>query len=147
CGEPEFFGRTAERTEACTVEPGVDQLADSREGHGPPEISADDREACRPTIHLVDLSNELHAPDAAPLLDEPPVGFERRLVDRRGVRLALIELRFADLHLAFGAGRQNLVLDALRQLSALVVRILPDAFVEPRTKLGEGIGEPFHRFG
>ena len=116
-GEPELFGRAAERTEARAVEPGIDQLADSREGHCPPEVSADDRQACRPTIHPVDLSNELHPPDAAPVLDEPPVGFERRLVDRRGVRIALIELRFAD-RTAFGAGRQNR-LDALRQLSAL----------------------------
>jgi hypothetical protein len=88
---------------------------------------------------------EFHAADSAPLLDEPSLGLERRLVDRTVVRRRLIDLRVAHLALRVGAGRQDFVRDAVWNLRTLAVGVLSDALVEPRAKIWQRVGQPLHR--
>ena len=81
-------------------------------------------DAAPQSISSICLTNGMRRTPPPPL-DESALGFERRLVDRVGVVLGLIDLRVADLDLRVGAGRKNLVLDALRQiLRALLVGVL-----------------------
>ena len=67
--------------------------------------------------------------------------------NRVGVLFRLIDLRVADLDLIRG-GWKNLLLEARGQsLRALLVRVLPDAFVEPRAKIRQRIGKPLDGLG
>ena len=144
-GQAELLCGTAQRPQTRAIEAGVHELPDPRERNGATEVAGDHREARRPTIHLVDLTHESHAPHSPGALHEAPLVLEGRLIGGALVGGRLIDLLRVHLDLSVGPRRQQLALDSLRCVRPPAVVVLRDALVETIAKLGKLVGKLLHR--